>query len=118
MRASPRVSSPRHTWYRNETRRTACLYAITIEVLASVPQGDLVCGGLQGERDMLSVPPVRTTFASPSLISCAALMIDWKPLPHNLSDKQDVSPISSAPRGFLATELTVDERSRLDRLTG
>lgn len=49
------------------------------------PQGKFVRGGVQGESDMLSVPPVRTTSASPSLISCAALMIVWKPLPHNLS---------------------------------
>ena len=49
------------------------------------PHGKFVRGGVQGESDMLSVPPVRTTSASPSLISCAALMIIWKPLPHNLS---------------------------------
>ena len=50
------------------------------------PHGKFVRGGVQGESDMLSVPPVRTTSASPSLISCAALMIVWKPLPHNLSE--------------------------------
>jgi hypothetical protein len=34
---------------------------------------------------MFSVPPVKTTSASPSLISCAALMIVWKPEPQSLS---------------------------------
>lgn len=41
---------------------------------------------------MFSVPPVRTTSASPSLISCAALMIVWKP------DPQSLDPSSAQPR--------------------
>lgn len=33
---------------------------------------------------MDSAPPVSTTLASPSLISWAALMMVWKPLPQSL----------------------------------
>lgn len=34
-----------------------------------------------GAWDMFSVPPAKTISASPSMISWAALMTDWKPEP-------------------------------------
>lgn len=46
---------------------------------------------LQGASDMDSAPPVRTTLASPSLISCAALMMVWKPLPQSLGSHNESS---------------------------
>lgn len=39
---------------------------------------------VQGESDICSAPPVKTTSASPSLISWAALIMVWKPLPQSL----------------------------------
>lgn len=66
----------------------------------------------QGDNDMLSVPPVRTTCDSPSLISCAALKIDWKPLPQSLCKQthQDrtgrQTVLSLAKAGTLASRRT------------
>lgn len=61
---------------------------------------------------MFSAPPVRTTCASPSLISCAALMTAWKPEPQSLHTTTSSVSTRLSPRDGHLVELSPVDRKR------